>query len=122
MSKITEIENSFLSNQQLLVKKDQEILDKDVEIFNLKNQLRQKGESLFPFNQIAEEIKALNSEVEKVSYSKTITTNFSKTDTIPTFEVIWKNNIPSKTQSSENQKLQNWLRKKLKDESVIVIK
>ena len=122
MSKITEIEKSFLSNQQLLVKKDQIILDKDKEIFNLKNQLHQRGESVFPFKQIAEEIKALNSDVEKVAYSKTIITNFSKTDTVPTFSVIWKNSIPSKTQTTENQKLQNWLRKKLKDEGVVVTK
>jgi uncharacterized hydrophobic protein (TIGR00271 family) len=122
MTKITQIENSFLSNQQLLVKKDQIILDKDKEIFNLKNQLHQKGETLFPFHQIAEEIKALNAAVDKVAYSKTITTNFAKTDTIPTFKVIWKNNIPVKTQTVENQKLQNWLRKKLKDESVVVSK
>ncbi|MFD2907351.1 TIGR00341 family protein [Flavobacterium ardleyense] len=122
ISKINEIENSFLSNQQLLVKKDQLLLDKDKEIFNLKNQLHQKGQTLFPFNQIAEEIKALNSDVEKVAYSKIITTNFSKTDTIPTFEIIWKSNIPSKTQTTENLKLQNWLRKKLKDESILVVK
>lgn len=122
MTKITQIENSFLSNQQLLVKKDQIILDKDKEIFTLKNQLHQKGETLFPFHQIAEEIKALNAAVDKVAYSKTITTNFAKTDTIPTFKVIWKNNIPVKTQTVENQKLQNWLRKKLKDESVVVSK
>ena len=38
MSKINEIENSFLSNQQLLVKKDQLLLNKDKEIFDLKNQ------------------------------------------------------------------------------------
>ena len=37
ISKINEIENSFLSNQQLIVKKSQELLDKDKEIFELKN-------------------------------------------------------------------------------------
>lgn len=122
MSKITEIENSFLSNQQLLVKKDQLLLEQEKEIFNLKNQLHQKGESLFPFSQIAEEIKALHTDVEKVAFSKTISTNFTKIDTIPTFEIVWKNSVPSKTKSSENKKLENWLRKKLKDESVVVIK
>ena len=84
--------------------------------------MHQKGESLFPFSQIAEEIKALHTDVEKVAFSKTISTNFTKTDTIQTFEIVWKNSVPSKAKSSENKKLENWLRKKLKDESVVVIK
>lgn len=122
MSKINEIENSFLSNQQLLVKKDQLLLNKDKEIFDLKNQLHKKGEMLFPFRQIAEEIKALNANVEKVAYSETISTNFSAIDTIPTFEIIWKNQVKPDIKTFENLRFQNWLRKKLKDESVIVIK
>ena len=122
MSKINEIENSFLSNQQLLVKKDQLLLNKDKEIFELKNQLHKKGEMLFPFRQIAEEIKALNANVEKVAYSETISTNFSTIDTIPTFEIIWKNQVKPDIKTFENLRFQNWLRKKLKDESVIVIK
>lgn len=122
MSKINEIENSFLSNQQLLVKKDQLLLNKDKEIFDLKNQLHKKGEMLFPFRQIAEEIKALNANVEKVAYSETISTNFSTIDTIPTFEIIWKNQVKPDIKTFENLRFQNWLRKKLKDESVIVIK
>ena len=122
MSKINEIENSFLSNQQLLVKKDQLLLNKDKEIFELKNQLHKKGEMLFPFRQIAEEIKALNANVEKVAYSETISTNFSAIDTIPTFEIIWKNQVKPDIKTFENLRFQNWLRKKLKDESVIVIK
>lgn len=122
MSKINEIENSFLSNQQLLVKKDQLLLNKDKEIFELKNQLHKKGEMLFPFRQIAEEIKALNANVEKVAYSETISTNFSTIDTIPTFEIIWKNQVKPDIKTFENLRFQNWLRKKLKDESVVVIK
>ncbi len=121
ISKINEIENSFLSNQQLIVKKSQELLDKDKEIFELKNQLQQKSEKQFPFNEIAEEIKALHDDVESVAYSEKITTDFSKTDTIPTFGIFWKNNINSKVKTEENKKLQNWLRKKFKDERIIVV-
>jgi uncharacterized hydrophobic protein (TIGR00271 family) len=121
ISKINEIENSFLSNQQLIVKKSQELLDKDKEIFELKNQLQQKNEKQFPFNEIAEEIKALHDNVESVSYSNKIATDFSKTDTIPTFGIFWKNNVNSKVKIEENKKLQNWLRKKFKDERIIIV-
>ncbi|MDP5096128.1 MAG: hypothetical protein NWP90_00325, partial [Flavobacterium sp.] len=72
-------------------------------------------------NEIAEEIKALHDDVESVAYSEKITTDFSKTDTIPTFGIFWKNNINSKVKTEENKKLQNWLRKKFKDERIIVV-
>jgi len=121
ITKINEIENSFLSNQQLIVKKNQELLDKDKEIFELKKQLHQKNKKQFTFNEIAEEIKALHDNVESVSYSNKIITDFSKTDTIPTFGIFWKNNVNSKVKTEENKKLQNWLRKKFKDERIIVI-
>jgi len=120
ISKINQIENSFLSNQQLIVKKNQELLDKDKEIFELKSRLQQKNEKQLSFNEIAEEIKILYNNVESVSYSNTIATDFLKTDTIPTFGIFWKNNVNSKVKKVENKKLQNWLRKKFKDESIIV--
>lgn len=121
ISKIKDIENSFLSNQQLLVKRDQQILNKDREIFELKNLLHQKGKKIFPFYEIAEEIKALNNDIETVSYSNRISTDFFKTDTIPTFELLWKNNINSKVKMEENKKFQNWLRKKLNNERIVVV-
>ena len=120
ISKINEIENSFLSNQQLLLKKSQQLLDKDKKIFELKNQLENIDKKVFPFTEIAEEIKALNDEIEMVSYSNKISTNFIKTDTIPVFEILWKKNVNSKTITLENDKIQNWLRIKLKNDNVRV--
>ena len=79
------------------------MLDKDKEIFELKKQLHQKNKKQFPFNEIAEEIKALHDNVESVSYSNKITTDFSKTDTIPTFGIFWKNNVNSKVKTEENK-------------------
>ncbi len=118
--KIEGIQNSFLSNQQLLVKKEADLLEKDKEIFALKNQLVIKNDNLFPFNEIAKEIKALNTEVEEVAYSNSIITNFEKIDTIPTFELKWNKNISNNKRTEETKKLQNWLQEKLKNDKVIV--
>ena len=57
----------------------------------MKSRLQQKNEKQLSFNEIAEEIKILYNNVESVSYSNTIATDFLKTDTIPTFGIFWKN-------------------------------
>ena len=120
INKINEIESSFLSNQQLLLKKEAVLLEKDKEIFDLKNQLSAKKEEIFPFNDIAKEIKSLRPEIIKVSYADAIITNFSKTDTIPRFQIEWNKKIKTKDKENAIKTLENWLRTKLKNEAIIV--
>ncbi|VXA94265.1 conserved membrane hypothetical protein [Flavobacterium sp. 9AF] len=114
MTKMKDIEQSFLSNQQLLVKKDADLLDKDRQIFDLKNQLTTKKATIMSFEQIAKEMKALDANIEEVSYAEKLVTNFSKVDTIPTFEIKWNAKVGTKTKSETAQKLENWLKTKLK--------
>ncbi|MBF04832.1 MAG: hypothetical protein CMP76_16240 [Flavobacterium sp.] len=114
MTKMKDIEQSFLSNQQLLVKKDADLLDKDRQIFDLKNQLTTKKATIMSFEQIAKEMKALDTNIEEVSYAEKLVTNFSKVDTIPTFEIKWNTKVGAKTKSETAQKLENWLKTKLK--------
>ena len=45
-------------------------------------------------------MKALQDDIESVSYANVISTDFYNTDTIPTFKVTWKKN------SKEKAKLQ----------------
>ena len=120
LNKINEIESSFLSNQQLLVKKEAVLLEKDREIFELKNQLVIKKESDFPFIDIANEIKSLQKEISEVSYANAIKTNFTTTDTIPVFQIKFNNGFNSKEKLKSTETLQNWLRTKLKNEKIIV--
>uniref|UniRef100_UPI004049DC1E DUF389 domain-containing protein n=1 Tax=Flavobacterium sp. TaxID=239 RepID=UPI004049DC1E len=120
INKINEIETSFLSNQQLLVKKDAILLDKDREIFELKNQLVVKKEQDFPFNAIAKEIKSLQNEIIEVAYANAITTNFSVTDTIPVFQVKFSEKLKNTEKAKTTVTLQKWLRTKLDNEKIIV--
>ena len=120
LNKINEIESSFLSNQQLLVKKEAVLLEKDREIFELKNQLVVKKESDFPFIDIANEIKSLQKEISEVSYANAIKTNFTTTDTIPVFQIKFDKGFNSKEKLKSTETLQNWLRTKLKNEKIIV--
>lgn len=120
MTKMKDIEQSFLSNQQLLVKKDADLLDKDRQIFDLKNQLTTKKATVMSFEQIAKEMKALDTNIEEVSYAEKLVTNFSKVDTIPTFEIKWNTKVGAKTKSETAQKLENWLKTKLKVKKIEV--
>ncbi|WP_130734101.1 DUF389 domain-containing protein [Flavobacterium sp. J27] len=120
MTKMKDIEQSFLSNQQLLVKKDADLLDKDRQIFDLKNQLTAKKATLFSFDQVTKEMKALDPNIEAVSYADKIVTNFSKVDTIPTFGITWSKKVTSKTKSEATERLENWLKTKLKVKKIEV--
>lgn len=115
LTKIKEMENSYLSTQQLLVKKEEMLLSKDREIIDLKNKINNSKD--LPFNDFAAEIKTLFA-VDELRYAKIFTTNFSKQDTIPTFQIKWNSSVKNKDQESE--KLQKWLRVKTKNKKVIV--
>jgi hypothetical protein len=120
INKINEIESSFLSNQQLLLKKEAILLEKDREIFELNNQLVLKKVKVFPFRGIANEIKSLRPEIVEVAFADAIITNFTVTDTIPVFRIKYNKKLKSKDRLESNKTLQNWLRTKLQNEKIIV--
>ena len=120
INKINEIESSFLSNQQLLIQKEAALLEKDREIFDLKNQLVAKKESDFPFIDIANEIKSLQKEISEVSYANALKTNFTTTDTIPVFQIKFNKGLSGNEKLKSTETLQNWLRTKLKNQKVLV--
>ena len=120
INKINEIESHFLSNQQLLLKKEAVLLEKDREIFELKNQLTLKKVKVFPFRDIANEIKSLRPEIVEVAFADAITTNYTVIDTIPVFRIKYSKKLKSKDKLESNKTLQNWLRTKLNNEKIIV--
>lgn len=118
LSKIEEMENSYLSTQQLLMKKEELLLSKEREIIDLKYKLNNNKE--LPFKDIAEEIKSLFDGVEELRYSMTFSTNFTTNDTIPNFQVKWNKSIHKKNKEKEIEKLKKWLRVKTKNPKIIV--
>lgn len=118
LTKIQEMEGSYLSTQELLVKKEELLLTKEREILQLKNQIHNKND--LSFNEVSTEIKSLFENVVELRYANTFITNFKKQDTIPTFKVKWNTSVQNSTQQSETEKLQKWLRVKTKNPKVIV--
>jgi len=106
--------------EDLYVKNQEVIENKDAKIQLLENELMKYKARGFSFKDISEEIKVNYNRVESLSYANTITTNFSKIDTIPTFNVSWKKNTSRSVQQSELAKIQKWLALRLKLDNVLV--
>jgi uncharacterized hydrophobic protein (TIGR00271 family) len=120
ITKIQEIESSYLSTQKLLAKKEEELFEKDRLIFDLQNKLIDKQRKEFPFYQTAEEIKALNRNIIEVSFADRIITNFVASDTVPTFNLLWDKKVKVLEMQNESLKLQNWLRRKNNNDKIVV--
>lgn len=118
MSRLSSMENSYLSNQQLLAKKEEQLLQKDKEIFQLKNKL--SNGITISFVDVANEIKSMNENIDEVSYFSILHTNFKTIDTLPNFIIKWKKNTDGKIIESETVRYKNWLKTKLKNENVNV--
>lgn len=118
LSRLSEIENSYLTTQQLLMKKEEQILEKDKEIFSLKNQINH-GTNV-SFVDVSNEIKSLNDKVEEVSFYNVLRTNFKTIDTIPHFVIQFKKEVDNAEVKSQIEKYKKWLQAKLKNEKVVV--
>jgi acyl-CoA synthetase (AMP-forming)/AMP-acid ligase II len=106
--------------EDLYVKNQEVIQDKDLQIQFLKNELAKHKQSNFSFQAISKEVKINYGSVEKISFSNLVSTNFSEIDTVPTFAVTWKNNLSTKVKTAEAEKLHNWLRLRLDLENLVV--
>jgi hypothetical protein len=99
LKKLNEIEKVYMASQQIM---------------------EDKFPILNSFDQIVNEVKVLNSDIESISYGRILKSNFSKTDTIPTFFVKWKANITSEMTIEKKKTLENWLRVKTNNNNVLV--
>lgn len=118
LSRLNELENSYLTTQQLLTKKEEQILLKDKEILDLKAKL--SNGSTIVFTDVANEIKSLNENIESVSFYNVLSTNFKTIDTLPHFVLKFKKEIKQSEVDIEIEKYQRWLQSKLKNEKVVV--
>ena len=71
-----------------------------------------------PFEQISAEAKLNYENLESLGFAYTITTDFSKIDTVPIFEVAWKKGAKRRDIEEDTEKLQNWLKLRLNDNKI----
>lgn len=106
--------------EDLYVKNEQIIQNKDEKIRFLENQITLLKIRNIPFEALSKELKINYENVETFSYSNKITTNFQKTDTLPVINIGWKKNVTQKTRNRELKKIEAWLKYKLKLDTLIV--
>ncbi|MFD0862741.1 DUF389 domain-containing protein [Sungkyunkwania multivorans] len=101
----------YESKKAEVATKDQriEMLEKEV------NRLSKLSAGQIPFSQISDEAKVLYGEsIRSIAFSNVIRSDFNRIDTIPTFVLTWKDNLPSDTtKEREKKKIEEWLKLKV---------
>ena len=100
--------------EDLYVKNEQLIQDKNARIEFLENEIANIRIKDFPFKELSEEVKINYQDIETFSYSRRITTNYEKTDTIPVFNIKWNPKISTRAKKEQMARLESWLLYKMK--------
>tara|TARA_R110002049_G_scaffold206269_1_gene376803 strand:- start:48454 stop:49923 length:1470 start_codon:yes stop_codon:yes gene_type:complete len=73
------------------------------------------------FDELSKEVKINYENIDQLSYSSVLSTNFSKIDTISVFSVKWVDSLSTeKSRKSDQVKLENWLRFKLNLDTLLL--
>lgn len=97
-----------------LLNKDERIRILEAELANLSKQATQQ----IPFADISAEARVSYEYLDGLSFYYSIRTDFSKTDTIPIFEVKWKDEASSNQIARDSRKLHEWLKLRLKNDAI----
>lgn len=106
--------------EDLYVKNEKLIHDKDEQIRFLEDQIALVKVKNVPFKQLSEEIKINYEQLESFGYSNKITTNFEKIDTIPVISLNWKPNVSTEQKTEYTKKIEQWMKLKMKLDTLLV--
>jgi hypothetical protein len=116
-------EEKFNYVNELYESKKAELLNKDERIELLEKELASLSSfarKQIPFNDISAEARSNYENLASMSFSYVISTDFNSQDTIPVFEVKWKDPNDQKRIAAESKKLNDWLKIRLKDDKILV--
>lgn len=104
----------YESQKTILTNKDEKIQLLESEL----TRLNQISSNQIPFKEISLEAKTNYENLERLGYAYLISTDFTKTDSIPLFEVTWKKDANRAETVKDMNKLQDWLRLRLNNKSI----
>ncbi|MEO0525738.1 MAG: DUF389 domain-containing protein [Bacteroidota bacterium] len=104
----------YESKKAELLNKDERIRLLEAEVANL-SKLASKQ---IPFGDISTEARTIYSNLSSIGFSYIVKTDFKKLDTVPVFEVKWKDGTKKKQIVDDTKKLNDWLKIRLKDPKV----
>ncbi len=112
--------------QDLYTQSSQQISDKDAKIKLLENEINRLAteakKAEVPLTDLAAEAKINYSGIKSLSYACVVTTDFKKIDTIPVFTVKWDDKTKVSVKNSQEKKLSEWLKFKLKLDKLKVVR
>jgi uncharacterized hydrophobic protein (TIGR00271 family) len=120
-------DNSFQDEvrymEELRSRDSLDLLTKDQKIVYLEEKVSELGrleKNLIPFEEICIEAKINYENLETISYASTLRSNFSKIDTLAVFNVTWDGAISKKNKAKDMKKLYEWLKYKIKMDTLIL--
>lgn len=116
-------EEKFNYVSELYESKKAELLNKDERIQLLEQELAvlsKFANKQIPFNDISAEARSNYENLAAMSFSYVISTDFNSQDTIPVFEVKWKDPKDLQKVLTDSKKLNDWLKIRLKDDKILV--
>ncbi|MCH4823928.1 DUF389 domain-containing protein [Gramella lutea] len=106
--------------EDLYVKNQEAMENKDKRIQLLESELSKYRGDAFSFEELSKEAKINYENIEEIGYSNLITTNFQKTDTIPTFTVNWNDAVKKSDLALQQEKFASWMRLRLKLDTLAI--
>ena len=82
--------------------------------------LRRLERDQIPFKEICDEARINYEDLTQIDYVKTYRNNFQKIDTLSVFTVKWMDSIAADKKQDNTRKLTNWLKFKLKVDTLVV--
>ena len=108
---------------ELYESKKAELVNKDERIRILELELSRLGRlasKQVPFRESSREAKAIYENLSSMGFAYQITTDFNAMDTIPVFEVKWKDAGNRSQVQADTKKLNDWLKLRLNDRAVLI--
>ena len=116
--------DNFKYMQELRSRDSLDLLSQTEKIIFLEDKVKQLSKlekNYIPFGELSKEVKINYENLDELSYSNVISTNFKKTDTIMVFSVKWIDSLTNeKTRVKDNEKLKKWLKLKLSLDTLVV--
>lgn len=116
-------EEKFNYVSELYEKNKAELLNKDEQIRLLEEEvasLTKNAGKQIPFGNISAEAKANYQNIAALGFSYQLQTDFQKLDTVPVFEVKWKEGTRQNQKNADAKKMLDWLKLRLQDTTLII--
>lgn len=109
--------------EQLRYRDSLDLLSQSDKIAFLENKVAKlaKYEALqIPFEELSKEVKINYENIQRLSYSSVVSSNFSKIDTVAVFTAKWNDSANEEDITKEKDKLYRWLKQKYDLDTLVV--